>query len=620
MSLLDSASLCVTPNGYNKDKLYSVIPNTTLGDMAVTRSSSATRVNSAGLIEIARTNLVLQSQTLENASWVKTNVTVTANTTSAPDNTTTADTVLGNGAIGVRLIQSNSISFTASTSYSLSVFAKKGTNDFIQLFVPNLIGGMYANFNINTGVVGTLGTSSGNPPTSSITNFGNGWYRCTINFTATTTTSTVTSIGIVTSASAIRSESNTLTTSLILWGAQLETSNIAVATDYIPTTTVARTKFAGITQDGLLASNIPRIDYPPLGGCPSILVEPARTNNFLYSEEFDNGYWEIINSTITANATFAPDGTMTADKFIPNTANSTHQIRKIALTSNAYTFSVFAKASGETTFSMWLLGASVRAEFNLSNGTIIINTTTSAKIEPYPNGWYRCSVYSSTPGTTFQIYGRNGSIFEGNNVDGIFFWGAQAEVGAYATSYIPTTIQAITRNADVISRNNIYTNGLLSASGGTWFVELNKNLALTRDGLMTGLFLDTSTDSFTNGFNIRNTGGNSRLTITKWQGGGGGVLYTTTTDTTKIAIKWNGTTANIFANGVKVVIATPFTPTAMQFLKVDSSIGIPYNINQMALWKTALTDDQCILLTGPSFSSYVEMANNFPNTLIYSLQ
>jgi hypothetical protein len=255
MSLLDSASLCVTPNAYNVSKLYSVVPNTTLGDMDVVRATTATRVNSAGLIESvainvprldytggscpsilvepARTNLVLYSEQFDNASWTKVNTSATANTTSAPDGTVTADTITGIGALGLRLVQTNTIAFTASTSYSLSVFAKKGTNDFIQLFVPLGIGGMFANFNINTGVVGTLGTVTGTTPTSSITNFGGGWYRCTINFTANATTGNVASIGIVTSASATRAETNTLTTSVILWGAQVEAG--ANATSYIPT-------------------------------------------------------------------------------------------------------------------------------------------------------------------------------------------------------------------------------------------------------------------------------------------------------------------------------------------------------------------------------------------------
>ena len=52
MSLLNSASLCVTPNAYKEGTLYSVIPNTSLGDMTVVRATTATRVNSAGLVEL----------------------------------------------------------------------------------------------------------------------------------------------------------------------------------------------------------------------------------------------------------------------------------------------------------------------------------------------------------------------------------------------------------------------------------------------------------------------------------------------------------------------------------------------------------------------------------------
>jgi hypothetical protein len=57
MSLLDTASLIVTPNGYKAGTLYSVIPNTTLGDLSVTRATTATRVNSSGLIESVASNV-----------------------------------------------------------------------------------------------------------------------------------------------------------------------------------------------------------------------------------------------------------------------------------------------------------------------------------------------------------------------------------------------------------------------------------------------------------------------------------------------------------------------------------------------------------------------------------
>ena len=633
MSLLTDASLILTPNAYNKDKLYSVIPNTTLGDMAVTRGSSATRVNSAKLIEIARTNLVLQSQTFTNVYWTQTNVTVTADTTTAPDGTTTADTVLANGVSSAHTVASDVISFTAGTSYSLSVFVKKGTNDFVQLFVGAGIGGMYANFNINTGAIGTVGTVGGNVPTSSITNFGGGWYRCIMNFTANLTNIVPAKFVIVTSATASREESNTLTTSVILWGAQLETSNIAVATEYIPTIASIRTKFAGITQDGGFALNIPRIDYPPLGGCPSILVEPARTNEVLYSEEFNDLSWNKSDATISANATNSPSGNLTADKLIEGTLNGFHYVNRNITNSNSlFTFSVFAKKS-ERNFLYLQAFATIpnnfaytpSAYFDLNNGTVGTVNTATASIQDYGNGWYRCTLNCTSifPQTSASVgmyimtaTSNLNSSYLGNGTSGIFIWGAQAEIGSYATSYIPTTTAAVPRAAELISRNNIYTNGLLSASGGTWFMELRNNFVYTRDNTSVNINLDASS-GFTNGFLLRNLGV-GRLSIQKTISGNATSLYLTTADTSKIAIKWNGATADVFDNGTKVVTATAFTTTQLQ--SILTQMQVPVFINQMALWATPLSDDQCILLTGPSFSSYVEMANNFPNTLIYSLQ
>ena len=627
MSLLTEASLIVTPNAYKAGTLYSVIPNTTLGDMTVVRATSATRVNSAGLIEIARTNLLLQSQTFEDASWSKSFVTVTANTTTSPDGTTTADTITGIGALGARLIQSNSISFTASTSYSLSVFAKKGTNDFIQLFMTLGIGGMYANFNLNTGVVGTLGTVTGNAPTSSITNFGNGWYRCTINFTATTTTSTITSINIITSASAARAESNTLTTSVFLWGAQLEIGS--VATEYIPTVASIRTKFAGITQDGSSASNIPRIDYPPLGGCPSILVEPQRTNLALYSEEFDNATWTTngLNATVSANVTTSPDGTSSADAILTTITNGLHYIQQrtgSAIAGTTYTMSVYVKYLGYDYCQLQTSNTgSAIVVFRFSTKTVTLSgaqvVANSGIVTEMANGWFRIQVSVlplSSAGWRWWVVCLNDSAqdsFIGDVTKGLYVWGFQFEVGTNATSYIPTVASSVTRNTDSFTLNNIYTNGLLSASGGTWFVELINNIPLTRDANSVGLNLDVSLGN--NGFAIRNNAAAQRLTISKYISNVRSDIYLTTTNTCKIVIKWNGTTADIFENGTKVVSATSFTPTAMQVIN-GSSTDVSKNINQMSLWATPLTDDQCILLTGPSFSSYPEMAS----ALIYTLQ
>ena len=78
--------------------------------------------------------------------------------------------------------------------------------------------------------------------------------------------------------------------------------------------------------------------------------------------------------------------------------------------------------------------------------------------------------------------------------------------------------------------------------------------------------------------------------------GTGTELYLTLTDTVKIAMKWNGTTADIFVNGTKQVSATAFTTTNMEFL-VGLSADAPKFIQQMALYPTPLTDTQCQTLT-----------------------
>jgi hypothetical protein len=153
----------------------------------------------------------------------------------------------------------------------------------------------------------------------------------------------------------------------------------------------------------------------------------------------------------------------------------------------------------------------------------------------------------------------------------------------------------VTRNADVISRNNIFTNGLVTASGGTWFVDIRNNRFLTRDAGSVGIALADSNTGGVNSFSLRSL--SQRINVAKYIAGAPTSLFATTTDTAKIAIKWNGTTADVFVNGVKVVTETAFTTTALEFLTNTATQDVPKYINQMALFPTPLTDTQCTQLT-----------------------
>ena len=172
----------------------------------------------------------------------------------------------------------------------------------------------------------------------------------------------------------------------------------------------------------------------------------------------------------------------------------------------------------------------------------------------------------------------------------------QLETGSYATSYIPTTSSTVTRNADVISKTNLYTNNFITSAGGTWFTELTNNFSLTRDnGGQFGIGT-TSEISFGSGFTIRRDSGAGRLLINKYISTVGTGLYTTLTDTIKVAIKWNGATADVFVNGVKVATSTAFTATAMEFIQ-GAPADVPKYIKSFILFPTPLTDAECAILT-----------------------
>jgi hypothetical protein len=391
--------------------------------------------------------------------------------------------------------------------------------------------------------------------------------------------------------------------SIYIWGAQLvEGSN---ALDYQRTET---------------RLNIPRLDYS-LGSCPSLLVEPQRTNLALSSEDLTNAtYWNNSNTTDTANQAISPDGTQDADRVNADAVNTFHRIYGQASisASTSYTYSVYAKANTLGFIQLALNNGFVvnyllspYANFNLTTGTVSQSGNgATAKIQSLGNAWYRCSITStSLVGALAGEYNINlinaGTLtpfqsWAGTTNDSVFLWGAQLEAGAYATSYIPTTSASVTRNADVISKTGI--SSLIGQTEGTLFYEGSKI------GLDTSEFY-LSDGTYDNHIRLQYFSNTNIIFGVLVVGGAAQCVLSTSaftvSDNLKIAFKYKANDFALWINGTEVATDTSGTTFAANTLnrinlgQPDNSASGVFkgNVKALSLWKTALTNAQLAQLT-----------------------
>jgi len=582
MSTFDDASLVFIPSGYKTSKAYSVKPIDGSGDLTFTRSNdTATRVASNGLIEKVRTNIVLQSQTFDNASWTKSGSTVTANATTAPDGTTTADKLIENSSSSAHYVYSTNAA--SSTITTISVYAKKAERNFATIFLVGTAGSV-AWFDLDTGVVGSKEASV---LSHSITSVGNGWYRCSATYSSVSSNDAA--IG-VSSANNTFSYLGNGTSGIFIWAGQGETGDIA--TDYIVTTTAA-------VSVGPVA-NVPRLDYLN-SSCPKLQMEPQRVNLIQFSEIFDNAWWAKSNSTISSNAVTSPDGYTNADNLVENTANSTHGVGNLSgltLTAAAYTFSVFVKKQNRNFFAISTYDGSTTLEgyFNINTGAVAtMPVGLTGTITSYGNGWYRCSVTRTMGANSNNFFAFNasatdgGSTYTGTGVVACSIYGGSLELGSYATSYIPTLGSASTRGADAASKTGI--SSLIGQTEGTVFFDAKE---LYTDGSRSICILYTNGSSYIQIYLVNDI----RIIIngsfiTQGQNIAANTRY-------KIAFAYKAGQHALYVNGVQIATSSSsVAPTVLNDYYLGNAFGSEQsgNYTQALLFKTRLTNAQLAELT-----------------------
>ena len=438
---------------------------------SVIPTTSATATRAADVAQIAgsnfgvtRTNLLLRSEEFDNASWVKAaGSSVSPNQIASPNGTITADQITGDGTQTGFIEQL--ISIVNGTTYTYSVYLKKRTSSTcVSLFYGAQFNSGGANcvatWNFDTGVSSFTGAVTG-----SMTAVGNGWFRCLMVVTATTTNAS-------TSQQFLRLTSNS--GDVYVWGAQLETGS--AATPYIPSTTTFTSRASGAS-------------YFDAAG----VLQWKPQNLLVRSEEFNDATWTKVNTTVTANSIAAPNGTITADTITDSndgaaTAHSTTTANQSLTSGLTYTISVYAKAGTLVgtafVFPSAAFTSNLTARFNISTGTIAgLDSGLTGSITAVGDGWYRCSVTATATATAsggFQIRTAtaSASFYQGNGTGTIYLWGAQLEQNAGSFT-VPGEYTPTVATATGGARNSAFlpdSSGVFRSAGPLLLEEARTNI------------------------------------------------------------------------------------------------------------------------------------------------
>jgi len=381
-------------------------------------------------------------------------------------------------------------------------------------------------------------------------------------------------------------------------------------------TTATRVNASGLIES--VASGVLRLDYPIGGGCPAALIEASGTNLVLNSEDTAtnwtigantaSGYVDVIGvsgNTVTASAS----GGIGSSVFVRRSLNT------VLASGSTYTVSFLMRQTGAHTIGgYWIgiagvgdVGGGFDVSGSFSNGAIYSAagvTNRIRRVERWGTDVYRCSeTFTMTASGTLDrilmgpvaAVNSTASVASGTQMS---FAAPQIELGAFPTSFIPTTAASATRNADVCTVSGV--SGYIGQTEGTLYAEVDVRNAST--GVFRRL-IDVTDGTNQNRIQIQINNNDSKVRISIFTAGSEVLLLSSLayTGITKIALAYKNNDTTYYVNGSLVSGTTSITVPATNRIQLGSTFNSASFFNDRiraaAIYTTRLSNDQLESIT-----------------------
>ena len=214
-----------------------------------------------------------------------------------------------------------------------------------------------------------------------------------------------------------------------------------------------------------VGTNIPRIDHTG-GGCPTLLLEPLRTNYAINNTSLHLNSTLSNSGTITktGNYAIAPDGTLTATRLQASATGSGYALLDV----NGVNPTIDGDGGGYYISTIYVKSNTGQEQtcafYGASSGSPKTRTVTTE--------WTRIQFKGYRPSNSKYSYI---GVALGNGSDDeldFLVWGGQTElVDSYATSLIYTGDDPVTRQKDECENGG--DSDLFDITEGTFFVDAN---------------------------------------------------------------------------------------------------------------------------------------------------